>query len=128
MARHPALHARLQGLQDQRESGMAELLAELAEQAAWVVIAATHTDPRADVVGPGRVVRDAYVIDTCVKRKLPVVMVLGGGYSKEAWSVQHASIAGLLRTYGAIRRQPPQPKKPDFKIPDLKKLPSKFKK
>lgn len=66
LARHPALHARLQGLQDQRESGMAELLAELADQGAWVVIAATHTDPRADVVGPGRVVRDAYV--RCLRR------------------------------------------------------------
>ena len=87
-------------------------------------------DPLADLAmtKDGIVARDAYVIDTCVKRKLPVVMVLGGGYSKEAWSVQHASIAGLLRTYGAIRRQPPQPKKPDFKIPDLKKLLPKFKK
>jgi len=86
-------------------------------------------DPLADLAmtKEGIVRRDAYVIDACVKRKLPVVMLLGGGYSKEAWSVQHASIARLLRTYGAIR-QPPQPDKPHLKIPGLDKLPSKFKK
>lgn len=71
----------------------------------------------------GIVARDAYVIDTCVRRKLPVVMVLGGGYSKQAWSVQHASIARLLRTYGAVKRPQQQPKKPD-----LNKLLPKFKK
>jgi histone deacetylase 11 len=66
--------------------------------------------------------------DACVKRKLPVAMVLGGGYSPEAWSVQHASIAGLLRTYGAVRRGPPQPKKPGLEMPDVKKLLPKLKK
>jgi len=72
----------------------------------------------------GIVARDAYVIDTCARRKLPVVVVLGGGYSKEAWSVQHASIARTLRTYGVVRPPRPEPQKPGIK----KLLPSKLKK
>ena len=56
--------------------------------------------------------RDAEVIDTCVQRGIPVVMVLGGGYSKEAWSVQHASILRTIRTHGVLRREAAAPAKP----------------
>jgi histone deacetylase 11 len=82
-------------------------------------------DPLAELAmtKEGIVARDAYVIDVCAERKLPVVMVLGGGYSKEAWSVQHASIARTLRTYGALRRQAPGTSDPDEKKP----LPDKLK-
>jgi histone deacetylase 11 len=47
----------------------------------------------------GIVQRDAVVIDECVRRKVPVVMVLGGGYSQRAWHVQYASIARTIRAY-----------------------------
>jgi len=59
-------------------------------------------DPLASLAmtADGIVRRDAMVIDECVKRKIPVVMVLGGGYSKKAWEVQYASISRTLREYG----------------------------
>jgi len=51
----------------------------------------------------GIVRRDAYVIDTCVRQRIPVVMLLGGGYSENAWSTQHASIRRTLKTYGVAQ-------------------------
>jgi histone deacetylase 11 len=57
----------------------------------------------------GIVKRDAMVIDECVKRKIPVVMTLGGGYSKQAWEVQYASIARTLKTHGLTQEQPRPP-------------------
>ena len=48
----------------------------------------------------GIVKRDAMVIDACVRRDIPVVMTLGGGYSADAWSAQYASVARTIRTYG----------------------------
>jgi len=50
----------------------------------------------------GIVQRDALVIDECVRREIPVVMVLGGGYSKNAWAVQYASIERTIRKYGLV--------------------------
>jgi len=44
--------------------------------------------------------RDAMVIDACRERGIPVVMTLGGGYSKDAWKAQFGSIAGTIRAYG----------------------------
>lgn len=41
-------------------------------------------------------VRDARVIDACVEREIPVVMLLGGGYSKDAWTTQFESIRQIL--------------------------------
>ncbi len=66
-------------------------------------------DPLAnlDMSLEGIVARDAMVIDECVKRRIPIVMVLGGGYSKRAWEVQYASIARTLKKYGiTANRQP----------------------
>jgi len=66
-------------------------------------------DPLAnlDMTLEGIVTRDAKVIDECVKRRIPVVMTLGGGYSKRAWKVQYASIARTLKEYGITgSRQP----------------------
>lgn len=52
--------------------------------------------------------RDAYVIDTCVQRRIPIVMTLGGGYSENAWKVQHASVRRTVEKYGLVRSdQPP---------------------
>ena len=51
----------------------------------------------------GIVERDAYVIDECVRRSIPVVMLLGGGYSEGAWQVQHASIRRTLEKYGIAK-------------------------
>jgi histone deacetylase 11 len=70
----------------------------------------------------GIVARDAYVIDACAKRGLPVVMVLGGGYSPQAWSVQAASIARSVKTYGLVRRPPGEPEKDKGKLPWPSKL------
>jgi len=57
----------------------------------------------------GIVRRDAFVIDMCVRRGLPVVMVLGGGYSDEAWAVQYASICRTIETYGLVGGVRPHP-------------------
>jgi len=54
----------------------------------------------------GIVARDAVVIDACVRRGLPVVIVLGGGYSPEAWSVQYASIRRTIEKYGLSSGRP----------------------
>ena len=55
----------------------------------------------------GIVRRDAMVIDACAARQIPVVMVLGGGYSSLAWQVQCASIARTLDTYGRSDKNRP---------------------
>ena len=44
--------------------------------------------------------RDAMIIDRCVKRNIPVVLTLSGGYSKNAWRSQYLSINGLIQEYG----------------------------
>jgi histone deacetylase 11 len=74
----------------------------------------------------GIVIRDSMVIDACVARNIPVVMTLGGGYSKSAWHVQYMSVAAILKKYkqaapegGGSATPPPAPKK-------LNLPPSKF--
>ncbi len=57
-----------------------------------------------EMTAAGVVRRDAMVIDECVKRKIPVVVTLGGGYSKQTWDVQFQSIRRTIRTHG--RPQP----------------------
>ncbi len=52
----------------------------------------------------GIVARDAQVVDFCVKRQVPVVITLGGGYSKDAWKVQYGSVLSLIERYGIARR------------------------
>lgn len=50
---------------------------------------------------PGGIVRrDAMVIDECVRRRIPVLMTLGGGYSADAWRAQYLSVARTLGVYG----------------------------
>ena len=44
----------------------------------------------------GIVKRDQRIIDECIKRQIPVVMLLGGGYSKNAWHAQYLSIKNIL--------------------------------
>ncbi len=48
----------------------------------------------------GIVRRDAEVIDRCVRQRVPVVMVLGGGYGPSAWHAQYASIRHIIETCG----------------------------
>jgi len=66
-------------------------------------------DPLASlkITKQGIVTRDSFVVDTCVERAIPIVVTLGGGYSPEAWSVQHASIRQILATHGVLRRDSP---------------------
>ena len=59
----------------------------------------------------GIVKRDAMVIDECVRRKIPIAMTLGGGYSKRAWEVQYASIQRTLKKYGLTANQTPYPQR-----------------
>lgn len=59
----------------------------------------------------GIVERDALVIDACLRRRIPVVMTLGGGYTRRAWAVQYASIRNLIETYGLEGRPPPYPRR-----------------
>ncbi|MFK7767536.1 MAG: histone deacetylase [Mariniblastus sp.] len=47
----------------------------------------------------GIVKRDQVIIDECVKRKLPVVLTLSGGYSEGAWKAQYLSIKNLIEKY-----------------------------
>jgi histone deacetylase 11 len=44
--------------------------------------------------------RDQMVFAEADRRHVPIVMVLGGGYSKNAWYVQYRSIRGLIERYG----------------------------
>lgn len=44
----------------------------------------------------GIVKRDKRVVDECIKRQIPFVMTLGGGYSKNAWHAQFLSIKNIL--------------------------------
>ena len=60
----------------------------------------------------GIVERDAVVVDACVRRHIPVVMLLGGGYSQQAWAVQYASIRRTIDTYGLAAGPPHPPRKP----------------
>jgi len=52
----------------------------------------------------GIVKRDAMIVDACVKRGVPAVMTLAGGYSKLAWGAQYKSIANLIATHGLHRK------------------------
>jgi histone deacetylase 11 len=59
-------------------------------------------DPLADFeISPeGVIERDATVFAEARRRGIPIVMVLGGGYSKQAWEVQYRSIRNLIECYG----------------------------
>jgi len=48
----------------------------------------------------GIIARDACVVDEAVRRGVPVVVTLGGGYSPKAWDVQFASVRRTIETYG----------------------------
>lgn len=51
----------------------------------------------------GVVERDRMVVDEAVRRKVPIVMVLGGGYSQDAWRVQYDSIRRMIERYGIAK-------------------------
>jgi len=73
----------------------------------------------------GIVTRDSMVIDACVKRNIPVVMTLGGGYSRDAWHVQYASIAAILAKYRQATPEcaegsPPPPPPGKTRLPEQK--------
>jgi histone deacetylase 11 len=45
----------------------------------------------------GVVRRDWMVVEHCLRRNVPVVMTLGGGYARDSWRVQAESIKNLLQ-------------------------------
>ncbi len=49
----------------------------------------------------GIVRRDAMVIDECVRRGVPVAVTLGGGYGRDAWRAQYASVLRTLIRHGS---------------------------
>lgn len=49
----------------------------------------------------GIIERDRLVFDEAARRMVPIVMVLGGGYSPQAWQIQYRSIRGVIAKYGA---------------------------
>ena len=51
----------------------------------------------------GLVKRDAMVIDACARRGVPVVMTLGGGYTKDAWHAQYLSIRRTIEAHTTRR-------------------------
>ncbi len=78
-------------------------------------------DPLADfrLTEEGIVARDSLVFAQAHRRGLPIVMVLGGGYSDRAWAAQYQSIRSLVRLYGLGRpepRHPPRKATPQEKI------------
>ena len=59
-------------------------------------------DPLAslEMTPKGIVDRDALIVRACVEKKIPVVLTLAGGYSKDAWKAQYQSIKNIIDTYG----------------------------
>ncbi|NLE60923.1 MAG: histone deacetylase [Planctomycetes bacterium] len=49
----------------------------------------------------GIIERDRLVFDEAVRRKVPIVMLLGGGYSPQAWQIQYRSIRRVITQYGS---------------------------
>ncbi len=60
-------------------------------------------DPLAhfELTPQGIIERDRIVFEQAVSGNVPIVMVLGGGYSRDAWRVQYQSIGRLNATYGS---------------------------
>lgn len=54
----------------------------------------------------GMVARDEMVIAEAQRRGVPIVMVLGGGYSQDAWRAQYRSVRNLLEQYGGRTAAP----------------------
>jgi histone deacetylase 11 len=78
---------------------------EQAEADVCLIVGGCDTldgDPLANLkmTHQGIVQRDAWIVQECVKRKLPVVFTTSGGYSADAWQAQYKSIANLIRVYG----------------------------
>ena len=44
----------------------------------------------------------AYLLKVLRELRVPIVMTLGGGYSRGAWAVQYASIRRTLETHGGV--------------------------
>lgn len=65
-------------------------------------------DPLAGLEMPpaGIVKRDGMIAEFAVKKKIPIVYTLAGGYSKDAWKAQYQSIKNLLTKFGQNPRRP----------------------
>jgi len=49
--------------------------------------------------------RDLFVVDEARRREVPIVIVLGGGYSQDSWRLHYRMIADVLRRYGGAERK-----------------------
>ena len=49
--------------------------------------------------------RDALIVEHCVKRNIPVVLTLSGGYSADAWKAQYLSVSNLIKHYGVTPKR-----------------------
>jgi histone deacetylase 11 len=69
-------------------------------------------DPLAslEMTHAGIVKRDQAIVDACVKRKMPVVLTLSGGYSPDAWKSQYLSIKNLIEKYKLRESKVDQPR------------------
>lgn len=56
--------------------------------------------------------RDLYVVDEAVKRRIPIVMVLSGGYCTESWRLSYNSIAAIIKNHGRAEKEPHREAKP----------------
>ncbi|MCP4248531.1 MAG: histone deacetylase [bacterium] len=56
------------------------------------------------MTGQGIVARDAMVVSTCLGRRVPVLMLLGGGYSRDAWRAQYDSVANIIEVCSEQQR------------------------
>lgn len=60
-------------------------------------------DPLAglEMTPAGIVKRDEMIIEFAVKKKIPIVFTLAGGYSKDAWKSQYESVKNVLTKYNS---------------------------
>ena len=85
----------------------------LADSRPDIIFLQAGVDPLADdplaglaMSERGIVRRDAYVIDLTADAGTPLVMCLGGGYSRESWHAQYLSIKRTLDRYGLADGHP----------------------
>ncbi|MEW6356605.1 MAG: histone deacetylase [Planctomycetota bacterium] len=65
-----------------------------------------------DLTSKGILERDMLVFDEAVKRKIPIVMVLSGGYCPASWRLQYNTVRKVIETRGRARKTEQDEPKP----------------